>query len=131
MTVGSATALKHQKVPSDPKLLCMIGKRRLPKHSQGYLKSYGRSFQHSAVSVQLLHECRQHAFQFGGPLVQCVIVLGLDELQIARQQQVIFQLASRSHSDGTEAGQFSISVASAPLSQISRDGGSGKLAVIW
>ena len=44
------------------------------------------------LSVQLLHECRQHAFQFGGPLVQCVIVLGLDELQIARQQQVIFQL---------------------------------------
>src|SRR6516162_7178603 len=108
----------------------VAGSSRQSKYSQGYLKSYGRSFQLSAVSVQLSHECRQHAFQFGGPLVQCVIVLGLDELQIARQQQVIFQLASRSHSDGTEAGQFSISVASPPLTQIPRDRVSGKLAVI-
>ena len=43
----------------------------------------GGSFQHSAFSVQVLHECCQHAFQFCRSLVQCLVVLAFDELQIS------------------------------------------------
>src|SRR5207247_4129656 len=81
----------------------------------------GASFQRSAVSVQLLQQRGQHAFQFGGAWGQSILIGGSDQLQVSGQQEVIFQLAGGSHRDGTEAGELGISIPPASLSQVRRD----------
>ena len=44
-------------------------------------------FQPSTFSSQLLNKHRQHAFDFGGLLLQLLIVIGLDQFQISTQEK--------------------------------------------
>src|SRR6516225_8052528 len=89
------------------------------KYSQGYLKSSGPEL--SAIGGQLLKQRGQHALQLGRTLREFRVILGLDELQILGQQQVILQLARRSHGNGAEAGELHISVSAAAFSEIGWD----------
>ena len=64
----------------------------------------------------------QHTFELGGALGQVRVMLGIDELQIFRQEQVVFQLARRSHGDGAKPGELGISIPSTSFRQIRGDG---------
>lgn len=60
------------------------------------------------VSFQLLDERGEHAFQFGGLLGQLHVVLVPN--QLPGRQKMVFELARRSHRNGTEATELGISI---------------------
>jgi hypothetical protein len=86
---------------------------------------FAASYQRSAVIIQLLNQRREHSFNFGGLLGQFLVFGGLQETQIAGQQQVILQFTSGTASNPTGACQFRVPIAAAALHQIGADRGTG------
>jgi len=72
-----------------------------------------------------VEEACQHSFQFNRALGEFIVVFGLDQFEISRQQEVILQFACRSHGDGTEAGGLGSAVPSASFRQIGGNRGAG------
>ena len=64
------------------------------------------SFQLTAIPLQLLPQTGQHSLDLGGSVSQTFVLGWLDQAQIPRQQQVVFDLAGRSHRDRAEPGQL-------------------------
>src|SRR5260370_12963651 len=84
-------------------------------------RGFAASCQRSAVSVQLLLEPGQHAFQFSDARCELVVVRWLDQFQISGQQQMVFELAGGSPRDGAKTGELGVAATSTPLSEVGRD----------
>src|SRR5881409_2410468 len=92
-------------------------KQRSPPNS---LPSWNTSFWR-ACSGQLLNQDGEHAFDRDSLLRQRLVIAGLKQSQIPRQQVFIFQFAGRTSRDDAKASQFGVSVPTASFGDIRRD----------
>jgi hypothetical protein len=84
--------------------------------------SLAASNQHSAVSFQLPNERRKHAFDFCSVPIQILILIQIEVGKIASEDQLILQLAGRSHGYLQETAEVQITASTTALGDVHRNG---------